>query len=128
MTGPTRRGTDRAMSHLSRQDLDDLRRALEAERAKLRSALEAHQREGRGIAEEENDDADTAGRMVDQDDALRLAGFDRTLLDDVEHALAKFDRGTYGTSEASGAPIPLDRLRAMPWARRTREEEDRRHR
>lgn len=116
------------MSHLSRQDLDDLRRALEHERTKLRTALAEHQREGRGIAEEENDDADTAGRMTDQDDALRLAGFDRALLDDVEHALGKLDQGTYGTSEDSGAAIPLDRLRAMPWARRTREEEERRGR
>jgi len=116
------------MTHLSQHDLDDLRGALERERAKLRSALEIYQREGRGVAAEENDDADTAGRIVDQDDALRLAGFDRTLLADVEHAIAKLDSGTYGTSEDSGAAIPLDRLRAMPWARRTREEEERRQR
>ncbi|HEX3763723.1 MAG TPA: hypothetical protein VHW23_33735 [Kofleriaceae bacterium] len=116
------------MTHLSRQDLDDLRTALESERAKLRAALAEHQRDGRGIAAEENDDADTAGRIIDQDDALRLAGFDRALLDDVEHALAKLDGGTYGTSEDSGAPIAIERLRAMPWARRTREEEERRQR
>jgi RNA polymerase-binding transcription factor DksA len=116
------------MSHLSRQDLDDLRRALEHERSALRSALAAHQREGRGVATEENDDADTAGRIIDQDDALRLAGFDRALLTDVEHALAKLDAGTYGTSEDSGVPISLERLRAMPWARRTREEEEARRR
>lgn len=115
-------------THLSRTDLDDLRSALERERNKLRTALAEAEREGRGIAVEENDDADTAGRMTDQDDALRLAGFDRALLADVDRALAKLDAGTYGTSEDSGAPIPLERLRAMPWARRTREEEERRQR
>jgi DnaK suppressor protein len=32
-------------------------------------------------------------------------------------ALAKLGAGTYGISEKSGAPIPYERLTAVPWAR-----------
>jgi DnaK suppressor protein len=37
----------------------------------------------------------------------------------VERALAKIDEGTYGYSDLTGEPIPLDRLEAYPEAIRT---------
>jgi len=37
----------------------------------------------------------------------------------IERALAKIDEGTYGYSDLSGEPIPLDRLEAYPEALRT---------
>ena len=46
-----------------------------------------------------------------------------TLLADVERALQKLEDGNFGTSEDSGGPIPLERLEAVPWARRTAQEE-----
>ena len=58
--------------------------------------------------------------------ALRVGGFDTALLGEVERALKKLDDGSYGVSEDSGAPIPVERLDALPWARRTAEEEERR--
>jgi DnaK suppressor protein len=43
----------------------------------------------------------------------------------VERALAKIDAGTYGFSDVSGAPIPRERLSAMPDAINTiREQEE----
>jgi RNA polymerase-binding transcription factor DksA len=44
-----------------------------------------------------------------------LALSDRLI--EVEHALAKFQTGTYGLCEKCGAPIPTGRLRALPEAR-----------
>jgi DnaK suppressor protein len=38
-------------------------------------------------------------------------------LADVEHALRRLDDGSYGTCEACGMPISVDRLEAMPAAR-----------
>lgn len=67
-----------------------------------------------------------AEQTIEQEAALRVGGFDAELLDEVEHALKKLDDGSYGISEDSGAPIPLERLDALPWARRTAQEEDRR--
>jgi DnaK suppressor protein len=35
----------------------------------------------------------------------------------VEEALRRMDDGTYGICLMTGEPIPLDRLRQVPWAR-----------
>jgi DnaK suppressor protein len=37
-------------------------------------------------------------------------------LRDVTHALKRIQEGTYGLSEVSGKPIPLERLEILPWA------------
>lgn len=41
----------------------------------------------------------------------------RDQLSEVEHALGKFARGTYGHCEVCSQPIPLSRLSAFPEAR-----------
>jgi DnaK suppressor protein len=41
----------------------------------------------------------------------------------IERALQKIDEGTYGLSDASGAPIPSERLEAYPEALHTLEEQ-----
>jgi RNA polymerase-binding transcription factor DksA len=41
----------------------------------------------------------------------------RDSMADIEHALDRFDDGTYGTCEACGRPIPFERLEAVPQAR-----------
>ena len=41
----------------------------------------------------------------------------REAIADVEHALGRFDDGTYGTCEACDRPIPFERLEAIPQAR-----------
>ena len=74
----------------------------------------------------ETDEVDIAERMIAQEAALRLGAFDKNLLSEIDHALVKLDAGTYGLSEDSGRPIPVERLRAVPWARRTLEEEEKR--
>lgn len=38
-------------------------------------------------------------------------------LAEVEAALSRMDRGTYGQCEGCAEPIPEARLRALPWAR-----------
>jgi DnaK suppressor protein len=112
-------------AHLQERDLEDLRAALLRKRNELVGAIDAHRDEGRGVSGEEIEDGDVAERMVEQDDALRLTAHDAALVAEIDHALRRLDAGSYGTSEESGAPIPLDRLRAVPWARRTFEEEQR---
>jgi DnaK suppressor protein len=58
-----------------------------------------------------------------EDDAQRLtmleldgtmAAHDRQRLAQVDRALQKIKEGTYGLSDASGKPIPVERLDAMP--------------
>jgi DnaK suppressor protein len=116
------------MAHLNQRELDELRLALEHERTTLQAAIATGQHDARSIPDDEIEDGDMAERVIEQDSALRASRFDTALLADVERALRKLEAGTYGTSEDSGKPIPLERLRAIPWARRTREEQEQRRR
>ncbi|MDB4961966.1 MAG: chaperone protein ClpB-like [Myxococcales bacterium] len=111
--------------HLSDTDLARLRQKLEDVRSTWLAAERATLREQRSAEAEPGDPADLAEQTIEHDASLRLATFDNRLLAEVERALAKLDAGTYGLSEDSGEPIELARLEAVPWARRTAEEEER---
>jgi DnaK suppressor protein len=101
-----------------------MRAKLVAKRDTLLAAQRSSRDEQRGITDRESENGDVAEQMIEQEAALRVAAFDSELLAEVERAIEKIDAGTYGTSEESGAPIPLERLEAVPWARRTAEEEE----
>lgn len=113
---------------LTKKDLDSLHRALVSKRGDL---LRAHDENvAAGTHSEENfpDPMDAATRAEQEAEQLGLASQERALLREIDRALAKIDAGTYGVSELSGRPIPIERLRAVPWARLTAEEEERRER
>ncbi len=66
---------------------------------------------------EPGDLGDHAVAEIANDEHSELSIADRTLLTEVEHALAKLDAGSYGSSELDGRPISYERLLALPWAR-----------
>jgi DnaK suppressor protein len=94
-----------------------LRKKLEFSRDELRRKTKAHLRAATHSDDELSEEADIANRLTDIDDTLGLAEHEQRVLSEVEHALAKFEHGTYGVSELSGEPIPFARLDAIPWAR-----------
>lgn len=65
--------------------------------------------------DEESGEGDTIA--VERGRDLALASKALEMIDEIDHALAKFDLGTYGVCEISGDPIPRERLEAIPWAR-----------
>jgi DnaK suppressor protein len=73
-----------------------------------------------GQAREQEDDAQKLTRLELQS-SLAAAGDDR--LSNIERALQKIADGSYGLSERSGAPIPLERLKASPEALYTLDEQ-----
>jgi len=75
-------------------------------------------------AEPQAEPLDAAEQTREQDDSVAFAGRDQSLLTEIERALAKIQTGSYGLSEASGEPIGLRRLTAVPWARYTIDEEE----
>jgi len=109
--------------HLSADDLARLRVSLVRHKDELLAAIQDNAAGERQVTDE-SESGDIAEQIIEQDGALRAVAFDLPLLSDVEHALAKLDGGTYGLSEVSGVAIPLDRLEAVPWARRTLQEEE----
>jgi len=114
-----------AKSPLSDADRKALRKALENKRDDLLAARERNIGVARTPDEEaQADPMDAATRASDEAEVLGLAHQERALLTEIDHALQKLDGGTYGVSEVSGKPIPIERLRAVPWARLTAQEEE----
>jgi DnaK suppressor protein len=101
---------------------ESLRRALEEKRGSLLHDIDVREEEAAEGRVDSAEMEDVAEGVVEDRDRTALLEHDRTLLAEVEHALAKMDSGTYGLSETSGRPIPLARLRAIPWARNDAEE------
>lgn len=95
----------------------ELRASLKEERDQLRRQLgELGEGADAGPSFDENF-ADSAQVAAEQGENRALAASLREQLDEVEHALKKFDAGTYGVCEVSGEPIPDARLEAMPATR-----------
>jgi RNA polymerase-binding transcription factor len=109
---------------------EELRRALEAKREQLLHVLREHEdfeeaRDEKVLEREPGDPADLAELAIEDHDRIAKAEHDLELLEEVDHALTRLDAGTYGLSEASGRPIPYERLRAVPWARYDADEAER---
>ncbi|WP_026772386.1 MULTISPECIES: hypothetical protein [Sediminibacillus] len=72
----------------------------------------------------DNHPADLGTEMFEREKAATLNSQARQRLSEIEHALDKIDKGTYGFSESSGKPIPEERLEIEPTARYLVEEVD----
>ncbi len=105
--------------------LEDQRKALVEERATYLGQAETLEAEAHSLVadvdpgdvqfDEESGEGDTLA--VERERDLALSAQARQAVEEIDHALAKIDLGTYGICEISGDPIPKERLEAIPWAR-----------
>ena len=63
--------------------------------------------------------ADSGTDNFDRDFALSLLSADQDAVYEIEEALKRIEKNTYGICELTGKPIPRKRLEAIPWARFT---------
>jgi DnaK suppressor protein len=63
------------------------------------------------------DEADQAGRSLEKELQFELSDNERNLLDQIEGALRKMEKGTYGNCEMCRNPIAKLRVKALPFAR-----------
>lgn len=107
-------------------DPKKIRRLLEEERAGLEELLHTRQQESLGETEQEtfqelssydqhNADMGTETFERMKAESIKISVEDR--LNDVEHAMHRLDKGSYGKCEACGRPIPKARLEALPATR-----------
>jgi DnaK suppressor protein len=113
------------MAHLTSAQLGELHALLVKKRAELEHLLAGT---GVEVAETEPDPVDVATNATIRDEVSDVAAHARAVLVEVDRALGKMDAGSYGASEESERPIPFARLRTLPWARYTAEEEAARER
>ena len=63
--------------------------------------------------------ADSGTDNFDRDFALSLLSSDQDAVYEIEEALRRIEKNTYGICELTGKPIPHTRLEAIPWTRFT---------
>jgi DnaK suppressor protein len=98
---------------------------LAGERERIERALAGLAHQDTGEPADEEDPANQASDLYQDELDEGLADDLREELAAVERAEARLAAGTYGLSIESGQPIPDDRLEARPAAERTAEEEAR---
>ena len=104
-------------------DNDEARRLLHAERDRLTQLLSAETEAVEAQRDEDPAASDAAKAITDRQIEESELEQVRAQLAEIDAALERIEDGTYGVSEVSGEPIPDERLRAVPWARRLVEEQ-----
>ena len=93
-------------------DLAPLRAQLESERAVQHALVLEHDATARALMGQRDVDS-----LLEREVAEDLAARARDAVADIDDAIARMDAATYGRCESCGAPIPLERLEVMPYAR-----------
>src|SRR5947209_18544979 len=104
-------------------DPERARELLTAERQRIERALARLGHQDTGEPADEEDPANLASDLYQDELDEGLADDLRKELAAVERAEARLAAGTYGLSIESGKPIPDERLEAVPTAERTVDEE-----
>ena len=104
---------------LRSEDIRRFEQRLKADRDAIEARIAANRQ---GVKETVRDE-DGVGDFEDEADLIyeREAEIDETDRDRAElarinRALERVEQGTYGLSEVSGKPIPIERLEALPYA------------
>jgi RNA polymerase-binding protein DksA len=115
----------KAASRPARPELEKYRARLLEEKARLEAELQDIETRTSRAAEPDSpsepsgsDDhpADLASETFEREKDLAIGESVETMLSRVRTALVKIDRGTYGTCDLCGRPIPRRRLEALPFA------------
>lgn len=113
-------------TQLSKADLEEFRKMLLEKRAELVGDMNHLQNEAlRQGSSGENTGAsfmpihmaDLGSDTWEQELTLGLIENERSLLREIDDALARIEDNTYGICLATGKPISKSRLRAKPWAK-----------
>jgi RNA polymerase-binding protein DksA len=110
--------------NLSARTLEQLRQALVDERERLTRQAEDLQREAETLAaereqgdtqfDEESGEGDTVS--VERERDLLLSASALRTIEEIDAALERMKKGTYGLCTPVGRRISVERLRAIPWA------------
>ena len=101
------------------------RELLTEERTRIERVLRGLRRGDTGDLADQDEPADQASDLYENELDEGLAEQLREALAAVERAEERLAAGTYGLSVESGRPIPDERLEALPTAERTADEQER---
>jgi RNA polymerase-binding protein DksA len=109
---------------LSPKTLDRLRQKLLEEKQRLAQQADELSAEAEQLAvereagdtqfDEESGEGDTVN--VERERDLLLSASARQVVEEIDEALTRIKKGTYGVCKYAGRKLPLERLEAIPWA------------
>lgn len=109
-------------SPLSPAQIDHFRALLFRKRAELVGDVammekEALRSETGSLSNMPSHIAEQGSDASEQAVSLDLAAADRKLIKEIDDAIMRVERGTFGLCELTGKPIKIERLEEIPWAR-----------
>ncbi len=106
-------------------DAEEARELLASERARIERALAGATQPAGDDEGDVFDSGDVASDLLESEIDEGVAERLRDELAAIERAERRLAEGTYGLSVENAEPIPDARLRSIPWAERTAEEQAR---
>jgi len=108
----------RKVNALAPQELESLRKSLLAEKQRMIEMYHHDVHAARDIREEGVEDYEELASMdFDRDLLYSMSEAELEKLLQIDEALERMAKGTFGQCLYSGELIPLDRLREVPWTR-----------
>jgi len=104
---------------LESRDVRRFQERLKAQRDAIESRIATNKRGVQETVRDESgvgDSGDESNLLSERDVEIDETDLDRKELAQVKRALERIEQGTYGLSEVSGKPIPIERLEAVPFA------------
>jgi DnaK suppressor protein len=104
---------------LTPEQIEHFRAVLQDERAAAEARIQERTSEIPATVRQDDDPGDPAddgAATADRQELIIENAQDEELVQRIDRALRHLESGTYGVSEVSGRPIPLERLEAVPWA------------
>jgi len=102
---------------MNKKDLEKFRKALLDKRSDLMDVLKAKKERDMVSEVEIGDEIDTASATSQKEIQFELADNEKIILDAIEAALRRMEKGTFGLCESCRGKIADARMKAIPWVR-----------
>ncbi|MCB4790995.1 MAG: TraR/DksA family transcriptional regulator [Elusimicrobia bacterium] len=101
---------------MNQTELKKLRKLLLEKRDDLTQVVKS--KKERDLQDVEiGDEIDSASQSVEKEILFELTDNEKVMLDNIESALSRIEKGTFGKCESCGQKIAIPRLEALPWVR-----------
>jgi DnaK suppressor protein len=102
---------------MNKKDLSLLRKMLIARKAEFLKKINGAHKDIDMTAEDIGDEMDIAVKNAEKEISFELAANDRIAMEEINEALGKMEKNSYGKCECCGKDIVIERLKAIPWGR-----------
>jgi DnaK suppressor protein len=103
---------------MDRKTLSNIKKALIQKKAEMLNKTSSTKKTIDSKADEDvGDEIDTAIQNTERELIFELAANDKMILQEINDAIGKIEKGCYGSCECCGAKISTERLQAIPWSR-----------